>query len=502
MLKKLLFLAAVLAGIPAAQAQAPNVIPGCVYNLSTPTLADKQTIALQCDVNGKLKTTGGGGGGGSPGGSNTQVQYNNSGAFGGITGATSNGTTLTLVAPILGAATATSINKVTITAPATASTLTIADGKTLAVSNTLTLAGTDSSTLNIGAGGTIGGAGYATPAAGIVTFLTTPSSANLGAALTDKTGTGVNVFATTPTLVTPVLGVATATSINKTAITAPATSSTLAVADGKTFTVNNTLTLNGTDGTTMTFPTTSATIARTDAAQTFTGVQTFAGNVVPNVDAGSTLGTPSVGFGNVYSAGNVRIGTNGLFYFTSKGEFGASVDGTFFYRNGAETIQTFFSIPANATWQHGAANAAAPVAQLISFQGARGGTDTNTAGVNDTITPSLGTGTGAPGQFIINGAIGATTGTGQHTTAAALTVAGVVNGQLPSVVLGSAALGTTATDGFLYIATSAGPPTGVPTTFTGRVALDYDTTNHKLWIFDGSWLQPKTPAGAAIVTWQ
>ncbi len=37
-----------------------------------------------------------GGGGGSPGGSNTQVQYNNSGAFGGITGATSNGTTLTL----------------------------------------------------------------------------------------------------------------------------------------------------------------------------------------------------------------------------------------------------------------------------------------------------------------------------------------------------------------------------------------------------------------------
>jgi hypothetical protein len=42
------------------------------------------------------------GGAGSPGGSNTQVQYNNSGAFGGITGATSNGTTLTLVAPVLG----------------------------------------------------------------------------------------------------------------------------------------------------------------------------------------------------------------------------------------------------------------------------------------------------------------------------------------------------------------------------------------------------------------
>ena len=42
------------------------------------------------------------GGGGSPGGSNTQVQYNNSGSFGGITGATTNGTALTLTAPVLG----------------------------------------------------------------------------------------------------------------------------------------------------------------------------------------------------------------------------------------------------------------------------------------------------------------------------------------------------------------------------------------------------------------
>jgi len=46
-------------------------------------------------------TTGGGGGGGSPGGSNTQLQYNNVGAFGGITGATSNGTIVTLTSPIL-----------------------------------------------------------------------------------------------------------------------------------------------------------------------------------------------------------------------------------------------------------------------------------------------------------------------------------------------------------------------------------------------------------------
>jgi hypothetical protein len=49
--------------------------------------------------------------------------------------------------------------------------------------------------------------------ASVATFLATPSSANLRAAVTDETGTGALVFASTPTLVTPVLGVATATSI-------------------------------------------------------------------------------------------------------------------------------------------------------------------------------------------------------------------------------------------------------------------------------------------------
>jgi hypothetical protein len=43
--------------------------------------------------------------------------------------------------------------------------------------------------------------------------LGTPSSANLRAAVTNETGTGALVFATTPTLITPVLGVATATSV-------------------------------------------------------------------------------------------------------------------------------------------------------------------------------------------------------------------------------------------------------------------------------------------------
>jgi hypothetical protein len=53
----------------------------------------------------------------------------------------------------------------------------------------------------------------------------------------------------------------------------------LTIAAAKTLTVSNTLTLAGTDGTTMTFPSTSATIARTDAANSFSGTQTFGGTI-------------------------------------------------------------------------------------------------------------------------------------------------------------------------------------------------------------------------------
>jgi len=51
----------------------------------------------------------------------------------------------------------------------------------------------------------------------------------------------------------------------------------LTIGAGKTLIINNSITLTGTDSTTMTFPTTSATLARTDAGQTFTGHQTIEG---------------------------------------------------------------------------------------------------------------------------------------------------------------------------------------------------------------------------------
>lgn len=56
-----------------------------------------------------------------------------------------------------------------------------------------------------------------------------------------------------------------------------------------------------------------------------------------------------------------------------------------------------------------------------------------------------------------------------------------------NTVLSNAALATNATNGFVYIPTSAGAPTGTPTAYTGTVAMQYDTTNNKLYIYNGAW---------------
>lgn len=107
-----------------------------------------------------------------------------------------------------------------------------------------------------------------------------------------------------------------ATSINKVTITAPATGATLTILDGKTFTASNTLNLAGTDGTTMTFPATSATIARIDAANTFVGTQTYSGQINGN-GAGVNYLSGTTAFGGAVTPattvdvrGEISIGYN------------------------------------------------------------------------------------------------------------------------------------------------------------------------------------------------
>jgi hypothetical protein len=89
------------------------------------------------------------------------------------------------------------------------------------------------------------------------------------------------------------------------------------------------------------------------------------------------------------------------------------------------------------------------------------------------------------GSVIIQTAPAAGSSSTPGTLATRLTIT-----QLGSTVQGTAALATTATDGFLYLESCAGPPTGVPTTFTGRVPIVIDTTTvtGKIWVYvGGTW---------------
>ena len=66
--------------------------------------------------------------------------------------------------------------------------------------------------------------------------------------IASQTGTGTKfVMDTSPTLITPTIGAATATSLNKITVTAPATGATLTIADGATLTASATASVSGTN---------------------------------------------------------------------------------------------------------------------------------------------------------------------------------------------------------------------------------------------------------------
>lgn len=124
-------------------------------------------------------------------------------------------------------------------------------------SSTLTISGSFGTTLTVSG----------------TTALTLPTSGTVTAQGNTVTGSGSIVLATSPTLVTPTLGVATATSLNGNTFTTG--TYTLTGTAAKTLNFTNTLTLSGTDSTTMTFPATSATVAGLGTTQTFTGQDKF-----------------------------------------------------------------------------------------------------------------------------------------------------------------------------------------------------------------------------------
>ena len=149
----------------------------------------------------------------------------------------------TLTTPTLGAATATTINGLTIS-QTVSGTLTIANNKTLTANNTLTFSGTDGSTVGFGGGGTVV---YTT---NNLSVFGSTTSAQLRGVLSDETGTGVAVFGTSPTLTTSILTGSTSFAVfNTTATTINAFGAATTVNIGATTgttTVRNSLQVNGT----------------------------------------------------------------------------------------------------------------------------------------------------------------------------------------------------------------------------------------------------------------
>jgi hypothetical protein len=176
---------------------------------------------------------------------------------------------------------------------------------TLAVTNGGTGRATSTTAYGLLAAGTTATGVQQTLAAGATTEILVGGGAAALPVWTTATGSGAPVRATSPTLVTPVLGAATATSIN--GLTVTSSTGTLTITNGKSLSVSNTITLSGTDSTVMTFPSTTATIARTDAAQSFTGTQTFGGVLLSGDGA---IGAPTYSFTTDPDCGLYRVSAN------------------------------------------------------------------------------------------------------------------------------------------------------------------------------------------------
>lgn len=252
------------------------------------------------------------------------------------TGSAVKATSPTLVTPTLGVATATSINGTTI--PST---------KTLVVT-------TDK-----------------------LSVLAATSSSELAGVISDETGSGSLVFATSPTLVTPTLGVATATSINGTSIPS---SKTLVVT---------------TDKLSALAATSSSELAGVISDETGSGSLVFANS--------PTLTTPNIGAATASSINGTSIPSSATL-LVSGGTLGTPSSGT---------LSSCTGLPVSTGVSGLGSNVATALAVNV---GSAGAFVTNGGALG---TPSSGTVTNLTGtaSININGTVGASTpNTGAFTT--------------------------------------------------------------------------------------
>ncbi|MBI2356382.1 MAG: tail fiber domain-containing protein [Candidatus Doudnabacteria bacterium] len=280
-------------------------------------------------------------------------------------------------------------------------TLTLGAGKTLTASNTLTFTGTDSSSVAFGTGGTV------TYTSNNLSVFSATTSAQLAGVISDETGSGALVFATSPTLVTPTLGAATATTINKLTITTPTTGSTLTIADGKTLTANNTLAFSGTDSTTITFQ----------------GTDTYVGRATTDTLTNKTLTSPTINGGThtALTSLGIRSTGTGAFDLTIANTENLTAGRTLTITTGdaARTITLSGNPTLNDWFDQSVKVAASPTFNALTVTSCTGCSPTTSAALAAAITDETGSGAlvFATSPTLVTPVLGVATGTSLATSA-------------------------------------------------------------------------------------
>ena len=139
-----------------------------------------------------------------------------------------------------------------------------------------------------------------------------------------ETAVALKANLTSPTLVTPTLGVATATSINKVKLTAPADSARITIANAKTLTVSNTLTFTGTDGSTLAIGTggtlgTGAYATIANYLTTATASSTYAPLASPTFTG--TVTVPKITFAGATTLDSAKVASDTLFFYIGGSQY-------------------------------------------------------------------------------------------------------------------------------------------------------------------------------------